>query len=147
NYSHGSNSATQTVQGTYNIAHIQRALGPLSQCTGPCVPLNLFGGPGTITPAMLAYIGYIEHDSSANDIELYSANLNGALFSLPAGEVKFATGLESRRYSGSYQPDAVVVAGESNGVPRCQPRARTTSMSSISKPTRRCWPTSRSSKR
>ncbi len=117
NYSHGSNNATQTVQGTYNIAHIQRALGPLSQCTGPCVPLNLFGGPGTITPAMLAYIGYIEHDSSGNDIELYSANLNGALFSLPAGEVKFATGLESRRYSGSYQPDAVVVAGESNGVP------------------------------
>ncbi|MHB1991975.1 TonB-dependent receptor [Metallibacterium scheffleri] len=117
NFSHGSNSATQTVQGTYNIAHIQRALGPLSQCTGNCVPLNLFGGPGTITPAMLAYIGYIEHDSSANDIDLYSANLNGALFTLPAGEVKFATGVESRRYSGYYQPDAVVVAGESNGVP------------------------------
>ncbi len=117
NYSRGSNSATQTVQGTYNIAHIQRALGPVSQCTGNCVPLNLFGGPGTITPAMLAYIGYIEHDNSANDIELYSANLNGPLFALPAGDVKFATGVESRRYSGYYQPDAVVVAGESNGVP------------------------------
>ncbi len=117
NYSRGSNSATQTVQGTYNIAHIQRALGPLSQCTGNCVPLNLFGGPGTITPAMLAYIGYIEHDNSGNDIELYSANLNGPLFALPAGDVKFATGVESRRYSGYYQPDAVVVAGESNGVP------------------------------
>ncbi|MBW8074585.1 MULTISPECIES: TonB-dependent receptor [Metallibacterium] len=117
NYSRGSNSATQTVQGTYNIAHIQRALGPVSQCTGNCVPLNLFGGPGTITPAMLAYIGYIEHDNSGNDIELYSANLNGPLFALPAGDVKFATGVESRRYSGYYQPDAVVVAGESNGVP------------------------------
>jgi iron complex outermembrane receptor protein len=66
---------------------------------------------------MLAYIGYIEHDNSANDIELYSANLNGPLFALPAGDVKFATGVESRRYSGYYQPDAVVVAGESNGVP------------------------------
>ncbi len=117
NYSRGSNSATQTVQGTYNIAHIQRALGPVSLCTGNCVPLNLFGGPGTLTPAMLAYIGYIEHDDSGNDIELYSANLNGPLFTLPAGDVKFATGVESRRYSGYYQPDAVVVAGESNGVP------------------------------
>ena len=117
NYSRGSNSATQTVQGTYNIAHIQRALGPVSQCTGNCVPLNLFGGPGTITPAMLAYIGYIEHDNSGNDIELYSANLNGPLFALPAGDIKCATGVESRRYSGYYQPDAVVVAGESNGVP------------------------------
>ncbi|MDE1899005.1 MAG: TonB-dependent receptor [Xanthomonadaceae bacterium] len=117
NYSSGSNSAAQTVQGTYNIAHIQRALGPVSQCTGSCVPLNLFGGPGTITPAMLAYIGYIEHDTSANDLELYSANLNGSLLTLPAGDLKFATGYEHRKYSGFYQPDAVVVAGESNGVP------------------------------
>ncbi len=105
------------MQGTYNIAHIQRALGPVSQCTGSCVPLNLFGGPGTITPAMLAYIGYIEHDTSANDLELYSANLNGSLLTLPAGDLKFATGYEHRKYSGFYQPDAVVVAGESNGVP------------------------------
>ncbi len=117
NYSRGSNSATQTVQGTYNVAHIQRALGPVSQCTGSCVPLNLFGGPGTITPAMLAYIGYIEHDTSEQNIELYTANLNGALFTLPAGELKFATGYEHRKYDGYYQPDAVVVAGESNGVP------------------------------
>ena len=117
NYSRGSNNAIQTVRGTYNIAHIKRALGPISQCTGSCVPLNLFGGPGTITPAMLAYIGYIEHDTSANDIELYTANLSGPLFQLPAGELRFATGYEHRNTSGSYQPDAVVVAGESNGVP------------------------------
>jgi len=31
--------------------HIQKGLGPLSVCQADpaCVPLNLFGGPGTIT--------------------------------------------------------------------------------------------------
>lgn len=117
NFADGDNQASQTVRGTYNIAHIQRALGPLADCTGSCVPLDLFGGPGTITPAMLQYIQYIEHDTSDNKIRLYTANLSGDIVDLPAGPLSFATGYEHRRYQGSYQPDAVVVAGESNGVP------------------------------
>ncbi len=117
NYANGNNKATQTVRGTYNIAHIQRALGPVADCTGSCVPLNIFGGPGTITPEMLQYIQYIEHDHSQNKINLWTANLSGDLFDLPAGPLAFATGYEHRNYSGSYEPDAVVVAGETNGVP------------------------------
>ncbi|MCE5233166.1 MAG: TonB-dependent receptor [Xanthomonadaceae bacterium] len=117
NFFDSTNKATQTVNGTYNIAHIQRALGPLADCTGSCVPLNIFGGPGTITPAMLQYIQYIEHDTSENKLKGWTANLSGELFDLPAGAFSFATGYEHRKYDGSYTPDAVVVAGESNGVP------------------------------
>lgn len=117
NFASGNNRATQTVRGTYNIAHIQRALGPVANCTAPCVPLNLFGGPGSITPEMLNYIQYTEHDRSENTIRLWTANLTGELFDLPAGPLSFATGYEHRNYTGSYEPDAVVVAGESNGVP------------------------------
>lgn len=117
NYANGNNKASQTVTGTYNIAHIQRALGPVADCTGPCVPLNIFGGPGTITPEMLQYIQYVEHDTSDNKINLWTANLSGEIVELPAGPLAFATGYEHRNYSGSYQPDAVVVAGETNGVP------------------------------
>jgi iron complex outermembrane recepter protein len=117
NYANGNNKATQTVHGTYNIAHIQRALGPVADCTGSCVPLNIFGGPGTITPEMLQYIQYIEHDHSENKINLWTANLSGELFDLPAGPLAFAAGYEHRNYNGSYEPDAVVVAGETNGVP------------------------------
>lgn len=117
NYANGNNKATQTVRGTYNIAHIQRGLGPIANCTGSCVPLNLLGGPGTLTPQMLQYIQYIEHDTSDNKINLWTANLSGSVVDLPAGPLAFATGYEHRTYSGAYQPDAVVVAGESNGVP------------------------------
>ncbi len=117
NYVNAENKATQTVTGTYNIAHIQRALGPLADCTAPCVPLNLFGGPGTITQEMLDYILFTEVDRSRQKLTTWTANLSGDLFELPAGALAFATGYEHRKQSGSYQPDAIVVAGESNGVP------------------------------
>lgn len=117
NYATGTNKATQTVHGTYNIAHIQRALGPIDQCTGPCVPLNLFGGPGSITPEMLNYISFIENDRSQQKLTDWTANLSGDAFDLPAGPLSFAAGYEHRKQSGWYTPDAVVIAGESNGVP------------------------------
>ncbi|UXI68221.1 TonB-dependent receptor [Tahibacter amnicola] len=119
NYVDSTNKGTQTVRGTYNIAHIAKALGPLAACQADpqCVPLNIFGGPGSITPEMLNYISFIEKDTSENILEMLTANLSGDLFDLPAGSLAFATGYEHRRQEGSYTPDAIVVAGEGNGVP------------------------------
>jgi len=113
----GRNRADQAVTGTYNIAHIKRALGPDADCTAPCVPLNFFGGPGTITPDMLGYIQFTEFDRSVQGIDGWSANVSGGLTELPAGSLDIATGFEHRRLSGSYAPDSVVTAGETNGVP------------------------------
>lgn len=111
------NDAAQNITGTYNVQHIANGLGPVANCVAPCVPLNFFGGPGTITPAQLAYIQFTEKDNSSQTLSLYSANISGTILPLPAGTLDFATGFEHRRVSGSYSPDAVVVAGESNGVP------------------------------
>ncbi len=113
----GRNRANQTVQGSYNIAHIARALGDPANCTAPCVPLNFFGGPGTITPDMLAYISFTENDRSVQGIDGWSANLSGGVLPMPAGTLEIATGVEHRRLSGAYSPDAIVTAGETNGVP------------------------------
>ncbi len=117
NYINAENKANQTVTGTYNIAHIQRALGPVAECTAPCVPLNLFGGPGTITREMLDYILFTENDRSQQKLSAWTANLSGDLLNLPAGALSFAGGFEHRNQSGYYTPDAIVTAGESNGVP------------------------------
>ena len=123
NYANSQNKAEQTNYGSYNIRRIAQALGPVDACNADpnCVPLNYFGGQGagggTITPEMLAYIQPIIRDSSEQELELYSANLTGDLFELPAGALAFAAGYEYREYSGSYQPDALTVAGEYNGVP------------------------------
>jgi len=117
NASTGLNRARQSVQGTYNVAHIQEALGPAADCVAPCVPLNIFGGPGTITPAMLDYILFTERDVSKQLLELVTANFSGPIVNLPAGEADFAVGYEYRRLSAGYSPDQVVIDGDSNGVP------------------------------
>ena len=117
NYVNAENKATQTVNGTYNIAHIQRALGPIADCTAPCVPLDMFGGPGSITQDMLDYIQFIENDRSRQKLSTWTANISGDLFNMPAGPLAFAAGYEHRKQSGSYTPDSIVTAGESNGVP------------------------------
>jgi iron complex outermembrane recepter protein len=113
------NDATQDVTGTYNIAHIQEGVGPLATCQADpaCVPINLFGGLGTLTPEMLNYIQYHEKDTSHQSLGIFTANISGDLFQLPAGSLDFAAGYEYRDLSGNYQPDSIVVAGESNGVP------------------------------
>ncbi|WP_345291671.1 TonB-dependent receptor plug domain-containing protein [Kangiella marina] len=123
NYTHGKNEAKQTTYGSYNIRHIKNALGPLADCQAlaGCVPLNIFGGQGngsgTITQDMLDYIQPVLTDQSENVIDTISANITGDLFEMPAGYASFAAGIESREYRGFYQPDALVVAGNSNGVP------------------------------
>jgi iron complex outermembrane receptor protein len=117
NYVNSSNDARQSITGTYNIRHIMNALGPVDQCTAPCVPLDVFGGPGTITPEMLNYIQFNENDHSTQDLEVWTANISGNLFQLPAGSLDIAAGYEHRKLDGSYTPDAVVTAGDSNGVP------------------------------
>lgn len=117
NYVNSVNSAEQRINGTYNIRRIANALGPIANCVAPCVPLNLFGGPGTITAEQLNYISFIERDSSRQTLDQVTLNLSGTIVPLPAGTLDFATGYEHRKLSGSYSPDAVVTAGESNGVP------------------------------
>ncbi|GAB2489311.1 TonB-dependent receptor domain-containing protein [Arenimonas alkanexedens] len=113
------NEADQTNRGSYDIRNIALALGDPAACAAVagCTPLNIFGGPGTITADMLAFISPVVRDSSRNELALVTANLSGSLFEMPAGSVDFATGVEHRRLEGAYQPDALTVAGFYNGVP------------------------------
>jgi len=111
--------AEQTNTGSYDIYNIALALGDPAACAAVagCVPLDIFGGAGSITPDMLRWIQPVVHDRSQNELSLFSANLSSELFQLPAGAVSFATGVEHRRYEGWYQPDPLTVAGHYNGVP------------------------------
>ncbi len=119
---YGKNSASQVKTGALNIARIATALGPLDTCnaTPGCVPLNLFGGQaggGTITQEMLDYISFVQKDSSEQKLTDFTANISGDIAELPAGPLSIAVGYEYRKERGFFQPDAIVAAGESNGVP------------------------------
>ncbi len=115
------NRADQIKRGGYNSRRLQQALGPISECQAPCEPFNFFGGQGsgsgTITPEMLAWVGFVQKDVSEQELSLLSANITGDLFELPGGMLQFAAGIEHREQDGFFQPDSVVVAGESAGVP------------------------------
>ena len=113
----GRNSAKQEVHGNINAANLQRALGPLAACTAPCVPFNIFGGNGSITQAMIDYVGFTQRDSSRQRVWDVSANLTGSLFELPGGPVGIAIGVEHRDLSGSFDPDPIVAAGLGSDIP------------------------------
>ena len=114
---YGDTHADQTVSGNVNAANVATALGPLSGCTGACVPLNLFGGVGSITPAMYDYIAFTQRDRSMQRIWDATANLTGSLIDLPAGPLGVAVGYEHRDLKGSFTPDPLIQAGLGADIP------------------------------
>jgi len=113
----GHNKASQVMQGNINADKVRQALGPLAACTAPCVPLDMFGTPGSITPAMLAFIGFDQHDKSEQKLWGTSGNISGKWFDVGGGALGVAIGAEYRRLKGSFDPDPVVQAGFSSDIP------------------------------
>ncbi|HEX6073535.1 MAG TPA: TonB-dependent receptor plug domain-containing protein, partial [Sphingomicrobium sp.] len=121
---YGHNKAKQTMHGNINSAHLRQALGPVADCVGhaglfggTCVPFNLFGGAGSITPEMLEFVTFVQHDRSKQDLWDFTGNISGELAELPGGPLGFAAGVEYRRLSGRFDPDPVVTAGFSSDIP------------------------------
>ncbi len=111
------NRAEQIMNGNVNSRKLQQALGPIADCTAPCVPFNIFSGAGSVTQEMLDFVGFVQHDVSEQELTDYTANVTMDVFELPAGALSIAAGAEYRELSGFFLPDAVVVAGESSDIP------------------------------
>ncbi|MFR0657140.1 hypothetical protein SB719_21590, partial [Pantoea sp. SIMBA_079] len=76
---------------------------PTAVVTG-CVPWNPylpFGveGPGGLTnnKALQDYLFQEEHATGETKTEVFNANIAGSAFTLPAGDLGFAVGVESRK--------------------------------------------------
>ena len=91
--------------------------------SGECIPFNPlvpFGeaGEGSLgNPTLQQFLFPEYHDHGRTKTTDYTANLAGTLFSLPAGELGLAVGVEHRREEGRFVPDAVNQAGQSTGLP------------------------------
>jgi len=116
---YGHNQAKQRMLGNINSDHLRTALGPVDVCaaTPGCVPFNIFGGEGTITPEMMDWVTFVQNDSSKQDMWDITGNISGELFDLPGGPLGLAMGVESRDQTGSFKPDEVVSAGFSSDIP------------------------------
>jgi iron complex outermembrane receptor protein len=127
----GRNETGQVQTGDLFDSQLRLALGPSffdatgkAVCGTPaapiagCVPLNLFGPVGSITPEMLDFVGTDLHDTGYNDQKVFSTNISGNPWTLPAGEVGLAFGYEYRDESAADVPDPETVAGNTTGSAR-----------------------------
>ncbi len=108
--------------GQFTGSRLANALGPsffdssgTAVCGTPdniivgCVPLNLFGGTGTVTQEMLNYISATLVDHSQTQLDILNFNISGLLFDLPAGPVGSAFGIEYRDQGAKFSPDSAKV--------------------------------------
>ena len=123
------NDQNDTTVGLFNIPALRSALGPSEMRNGVpvclsapggtviagCVPLNLLGAQGSITPDMLGYSSFVAHDEYGYKQKQYYANLTGEIAELQGGSLAFAAGIEKRDESGFDQPDALINSGNTTG--------------------------------
>ena len=128
-FNYARNDQNDTTNGLFNIPALRQALGPseirggVPVCvTAPggaviagCVPLNLLGAQGSITPDMLAFSSFVAHDEFGYKMKQYYVNGTAELFELPGGTMAVAAGLEHREESGFDQPDALINSGNTTG--------------------------------
>ncbi|MFC5741575.1 TonB-dependent receptor plug domain-containing protein [Dyella tabacisoli] len=133
---HNRNDLLKTGHGDFNLVHARNAVGPsylgsdgkvhcgtsaspVSDCVpwNPLLPYGQAGHGSLADPALQTYLFPEFHDTGRTTTTMYSANLAGSLFSLPAGDVGMAIGYEYRREQGRFAPDAFNQSGLSSGLP------------------------------
>lgn len=104
-YTYGKNEAETSVENSINATLMSNAIYTDQDVW--------FSGQAVTDQALLDSVAYTEKADGGNEQHVISAGLNGELFDLDAGAVAFAIGAEYRYESGYYNPDPIVVAGES----------------------------------
>ena len=82
-----------------------------ASASNSCVPLDLFGGAGSITPAMAAYTTFNPTSDVVDTQRDYTANMTGDLFDLPAGPLGLAFGGEYLESNGFFHDDELSILG------------------------------------
>jgi iron complex outermembrane recepter protein len=123
------NESTELKTGNLHLPRLQAAVGPsfrdpsgIARCGTAdntiegCVPLNLLGGAGSITPDQVAGLTFSGVQRGNNQLIGTQVNTSGDLFSLFAERpVGLALGYEFRSLQGGQIPDPITVAGETSG--------------------------------
>ena len=110
----GRTDGTDINEGRFIRSRVAEALS--SDCTSPCVPLNLFGGPGSITQDQVDYISYTGTAKTTFTQKSVQVNVsNNDIYELPAGNLGVAMGWEHRNESGSYIEDPLTEMGDTTG--------------------------------
>ncbi|HEV7606652.1 MAG TPA: TonB-dependent receptor [Steroidobacteraceae bacterium] len=75
-----------------------------------CVPLDIFG-EGRPSAAAIAYVSSIQKTDFELTQEVFNANIGSQLFDIWGGPIEYNVGVERRKESGDFAPDAYLQAG------------------------------------
>lgn len=133
-FNFGRTSGIDSTNGTLRVPKIAAAIGPsmidpasgnpicvqtpgdASTKIAGCVPLNLFGGPGSITQDQVAGLGFYGADRYINQLNSLQFNTSGELVRLMADRpMQLALGVEFRRLSAESKPNPITQANENSG--------------------------------
>jgi iron complex outermembrane receptor protein len=95
------------VEPVPGVAGQYRCVDPAARALG-CVPINPFAD---YTPAMINYLTVTAGQAGESLLEDTTAFISGSLFSLPAGDVRTAVGVERRKSSGFLDYDESINRG------------------------------------
>src|SRR5450830_1883646 len=127
-YNHNSVNGQIKGTGNVNLLNLKKALGPsflnssgVVQCgtaanpipLGECLPFNVLGGPSASNQQVLDYIMSTGQSTYGSTINSVTADVSGELFTLPAGALGVAAGLEHRSVRGYDQPGQFEQSGYS----------------------------------
>lgn len=116
-YQSGRSDQVQTTQNGFSRTKLQQAVRATSTTactvtTGGCVPINLFGAAGTITPQMLAFIATPTFQTTRVEQTVIAASASGEVGFAKTPWAKnplgVAVGYEDRKVFGGNASDAVV---------------------------------------
>ncbi|MDN3918885.1 TonB-dependent receptor plug domain-containing protein [Roseateles violae] len=116
-YQSGKSNQLQQTQNGFSNSKLQQAVRATNttSCTvttGGCVPVNLFGGAGTITPEMLAFLSIPTFATTEVRQDIISASASGevAVAKSPWAKapLNLSVGYENREVFGGNKSDAVI---------------------------------------
>jgi iron complex outermembrane receptor protein len=101
------------------VARCGTAASPIDGCLAwnPLLPFGV-AGPGSLADKDLqTFLFPYYTDTGVTKTTSFNADLSGSLFTLPAGDLGFAVGVEHREETGRFVPDAFAQSGEYTGLP------------------------------
>ncbi|MEM7099838.1 MAG: TonB-dependent receptor [Pseudomonadota bacterium] len=98
--------AIETFHNGINLANLSAAVS--DGCLAPCVPINLFGPPGSITSTMLDWVGTDATLEGRSQLMALTFDVDWLAATLSTGDVEVSAGFEYRYESLESDPDAIL---------------------------------------
>jgi outer membrane receptor protein involved in Fe transport len=129
NFIYGRTDGVDQKDGSLILHKLQSAIGPSHFDEGgnavcgtmaapvmeACTPINLFGGPGSITQDQLRGLTYRGTAAGFSMQRMVNVTLNGEIAKLWKRPVGLALGYNFRREDGAFQPDPLTASGDTTG--------------------------------